>query len=176
MFQSPRLPRVTLLPNSQHNQKDVLITDSRKSDDCDNEVHEHKETCSSSREDFRILDIPHSTAEKVETNRKETVRRLIEQFENHPNRNVLLKDFEKVEEINHFSQESKGLITEMGNTEIFEFYETSSKTQCPDCASYWEIGIVYCTCRKCMQPTEKNRQFNKDLFDILSILGYAMKS
>ena len=37
---------------------------------------------------------------------------------------MLLKDFEKSEEINHFSQESKDLITEMGNNEIFEFYET----------------------------------------------------
>ena len=74
--------------------------------------------------------------EQVETNRKETVRRLTEQFENHPNRNMLLKHFEK-SEINHFSQESKNLITEMGNTEIFEFYESSSKRQCPDCASCW---------------------------------------
>ena len=53
---------------------------------------------------------------------------------------MLLKDFEKSEEINHVSQESKDLITEMGNTEIFEFYETFWKRQCPDCALYWEIG------------------------------------
>ena len=56
---------------------------------------------------------------------------------------MLLKDFEKSEEINHFSQESKELIAEMGNTEIFEFCETSSKRQyCPDFALYWEIGIA----------------------------------
>ena len=58
---------------------------------------------------------------------------------------MLLKEFEKSEEINHFSQDSMDLITEMGNNEIFEFYETSSKRQCPDCAAYWVIGIVYCT-------------------------------
>ena len=42
---------------------------------------------------------------------------------------MLLKDFEKSEEINHFSQESKDLITEMGNKEIFEFFfeETMSR-------------------------------------------------
>ena len=84
-------------------------------------------------------------------------------------------DFEKPEEINHFSQESKDLILGMGNTEIFEFYETSSKRQCPDCALYWEIGIVYCSCGKCMQPTETSRQFNKDRFDILSIPGDFIK-
>ena len=64
VYQSPRLPRVTLVPNSQHDQKDVLITDSRKSDDCENEVHKHRETCSSSRADFRIPGIPHSTVVK----------------------------------------------------------------------------------------------------------------
>ena len=131
------------------------------------------------RVDFRIPGIPHSTVEQVETNRQETLRRLIEQFENHPNRNMLLKDFEKSEEINHFSQESKDLITEIGNTEILEFYENSSKRQCSDCAAYSEIVIVYCTCGKCMQLTDKNRQYNKDYdkdgYDTLSIPGYVMK-
>ena len=175
VHQSPRLPRVTLVPNSQHNRKDVPIKDSRKSDDCEHEVHKHRETCSSSRADFQISRIPHSTVEQVETNRKETVGRLIEQFENHPNRTMLQKDFGKSEEINHFSQETKDLITEMGNTEIFEFYETSSKRQCPDCALHWAIGIVFCTCGKHVQPTEKSRHFNKDRFDILSIPEYVIK-
>ena len=47
--QSPRFPRVTLVPNSQHAQKDVLIADSRQSDDRKDEVHEHRETCGSNR-------------------------------------------------------------------------------------------------------------------------------
>ena len=88
---------------------------------------------------------------------------------------MLLKDFNKSEDINHFSREWKDLITEMSNNEIFEFYETSSKRQCSDCALYLEIGIVYCTCGKCLQPTAMNRQYNKDRFDALSILGYVIK-
>ena len=52
----------------------------------------------------------------------------------------------KSEEVNHFSQESKDLIIKMGNTEIFKFYETSSKRQCPDCDAHWEVGIV-CTAK-----------------------------
>ena len=83
VYRSPRPRLRTLVPNSQHDQKDVPITDWRKSDDCENEVNEQRVTCSSSRLDFRIPGIPHSTVEKVETNRKEKVRRLIEQFENH---------------------------------------------------------------------------------------------
>ena len=167
VYRSPRLHRATLVPNSQHDQKDVLITDSRKSDDCENEVNKQRWTCSSSRVDFRIPNIPHSTVEKVETNQTEKVLRFIEQFENHPNRNRLLKDFQKSDQINHCSQESKDLITEMDNTEIFEFYETSSKRQCPDCASNWEFGIVHCTCGKCVQLTAMNRQYNNDRFDTL---------
>ena len=77
---------------------------------------------------------------------KKRFKRLIEQFEKHPNRDVLLNDFEKGDEINHFSEESENLITDMGNTEIFGLFETSSKRQCPDCALYWEIGIEKRTC------------------------------
>ena len=175
VYKSPRLPRVTLLPNSQHHRKDVLVTDSRKSDNRESEVHKHRKTCGSNRVDFRIPGNPFSAVEQVETNRKESASRLIEQFENHPNRNMLLKDFEKSQAISLVSQESKDLITEMGHTEIFEFYETSSQRQCRDCAAYWETGIVYCTCGKCMQTTEKSRQFNKDRFDTLSIPGYVIK-
>ena len=83
VYRSPRPLRLTLVSNSQHDQKDVPITNSRKSDDCGNEVNKQRGIRSSSRADFRIPGIPHSTVEKVETNRKEKVRRLIEQFENH---------------------------------------------------------------------------------------------
>ena len=54
----------------------------------------------------------------------------------------------------------------MGNNEIFEFCETSSKRQCSDCA---------CTCGKVVQPTAMNRQYNKDRLDTLSIPGYVTK-
>ena len=169
-YKSPKLLRVTLVPSSKHVQQDVHVAESRNSDDRENEVYQHRETCGSDHcVDFRIPGIPHSAVEQIETNRKEKVRRLIEQFESHPNRNMLLKDVENSEETIHFSQESKDLITEIGNNEIFEFYETSSTRRCPDCALYWEIGTVYCTCGKCMQPTAMNRQYNKDRYDSLFV-------
>ena len=65
--------------------------------------------------DFRIPGIPHSAVGQVETNREEKVRRLIDQFESHRNRIMLLKDYKKSEEINQFSQESKDWINEMGS-------------------------------------------------------------
>ena len=79
------------------------------------------------------------------------------------------QDLNKTEEINPLNEESKDLITDMGSTEILELYEISSKKQCPDCALQWEVGTVYCTCGKCLQPTERNRQMNKERFDVLSI-------
>ena len=93
----------------------------------------YRETCRGNV-DYRIPGIPHSTVQKVDTDRNETVKRLIQQFENHPNRDSLIKDLNKTEEFNPFSEKSKELITSMGNTEYFELCETSSNIQCPDCA------------------------------------------
>ena len=71
VHQSPRLPRVALVPNSQHGRQDPPNPDSRTSHDCESEEHKHRETCSSSRVDFQIRGIPHSAVEQVEINRKE---------------------------------------------------------------------------------------------------------
>ena len=48
----------------------------------------------------------------------------------------------------------------MGNIELFELLETDSKTQCKACLSYWNVGIVYCTCGHFLQKeTEVDRKF-----------------
>ena len=75
------------------------------------------ETCSGNV-DYRIPDTPHSTVQQQDTNRREAVKKLIQQFENHPNKESFLQGLNKTEEINKFSEESKKLITDMGNTEI----------------------------------------------------------
>ena len=38
------------------------------------------------------------------------------------------------------------MIREVGNIELCELLDTEPKTQCKVCLSYWDIGIVYCTC------------------------------
>ena len=129
------------MPNLQYVQKDVHVPESRTSDDRANEVHQHRETSGSDLcVDFRILGIPHSAVELVETNRKEKVRRLIEQLERHPNMNMLLMGFEKSKEIIHFSQESKDLITEMGNDETSSSKRPLRRDNV-QIAPYWEIRI-----------------------------------
>ena len=137
--QSPRLPRVV---HSRNGRQDPPNPDARKSTDHQSEQRLYRETCRSLLEDtrredpaenqrclyretcrgnvdYRIPGFPHSTVLKVDTNLKETVKRLIRQFENHLNWYLLLQDLNKTEEINP--------LTDMGNTEIVELYETSSK-------------------------------------------------
>ena len=100
---------------------------------------------------------------------------MIQQFENHPNKEFFLQDLNKTEEINTFSEKSKKLITDMGNTEIFELCETSSKKQCPDCSLYWGIGIVYCSRGRCLKPSQSTKKLDKKNCDALPIPGYVIR-
>ena len=113
---SPGLPWATLVPNSQHSRKNLLVTDSRKSND--REKDQHRETRGSEycidfsnprHSTFRCWTSWDKSRRKSSTNNWG--------IWNHRNRNMLLKDFEKSEEINHFNRESKDLITELGNNE-----------------------------------------------------------
>ena len=116
---------------------------------------------SSGNVDYRIPSIPHSAVHQQDTNRRETVKKLIQQFKNHPNKEFFLQDFNETEEIDTFSEKSKKLITDMGNTAIFELCETSSKKRCPDCASHWEIGIVYWSCGRCVIPSQSTKSWTR---------------
>ena len=178
VHQSPRLPRAALTPNLHHGCQDLSNPEARTSADHQSERSAKHEETRRGNVDYRIQRIPHSTVRGGDSNRKEIVEKLIQQFETHPNRDSLIEDLNQTEEFNPFSEKSKELITSMGNTEIFELCETSSKKQCPDCALivflYWEVGIVKCTCGKCMQPSERNRQLDKARYDVLSIPGHVI--
>ena len=63
----------------------------------------------------------------------------------------------------------------MNNTEIFELCETSSKQQCLDCNLYWEVGIVYCTCGRCIRVSQSAKEVDKSNDDVLSIPGDVIK-
>ena len=119
--------------------------------------------------DYRILGIPLSAVEQQDTNRKDKVKRLIQQFENHPNKE---QDLNHTEKIYKFLEKSQELIADMNNTEIFELCETSSKEQCSDFL-YWEI-IVHCICGRCLKPLQRIKEFDKNNYDVLSILDYVI--
>ena len=92
--------------------------------------------------DFKIPGLPHSTVKQLQS---ASFRELIEKIENHLNRHALQRDLQS-QSFDPFSQESKKMIREVGNIELCELLETEPKTQCTVCLSYWDIGIVYCTC------------------------------
>ena len=144
--QSPRLLRVFLKPNSQSGQlyqpdKEQENPVTTQSVSWKLRGNPQRQTLTIESQAYLILQSNNKTriAEK-------TVKRLIQQFREAPEQGVFsCRDLNKTEKINTFREQSKKLITDMGNTEIFELCETSSKKQCPDCALYWEIGIVYCS-------------------------------
>ena len=43
------------------------------------------------------------------------------------------------------------MIRDVGNIELSELLETEPKAQCKVCLSYWDIGIVHCTCGRFMR-------------------------
>ena len=125
--------------------------------------------------DYRIPGVPLSAVKRQDTHRKDKLKQLIEKFENHPNKESFLQDFKQTKEINDFSKESQDPIADMNNTEIFEFCEISSKQQCPDCNLFWEAGIVYCSCGRCLRISRNEKEVDKSDNDVVSIPGYVIK-
>ena len=175
VYQSPRMPRVILKPNSKSGKQDQPDQEARTSSYHQSASRSYGET-RSGNVDYRIPGIPDSAAHQQDTNRKETVKKLIQQFDNHPKEEeVFLQDLNKTEKINTFSEKSKKLITDMGNTEIFELCETPSKKRCSDCNLYWKFGTVCCSCRRSLKPSQSTTKLDKKNFDALSIPGYVIK-
>ena len=123
--------------------------------------------------DFRIPGLPHSVVKHAQST---SVRELIQKIKNHPDRHALQQDLRQNQAKNPLSPESKKMIQEVGNIELFELLETDPKTQCTACLSYWNVGIVYCTCGHVLQKeTEANRGFVKYTMVLLSLPECVIK-
>ena len=122
--------------------------------------------------DFRILGLPHSVVKQAENSR---VSELVKKIENHPDRYALQQDLRQNKAYNPFSAESKRMIQDVGNVELFELFETDLKTQCKACLSNWSEGIVYCTCGHLLKETVANRRFIVYTTDLLSIPEFVIK-
>ena len=96
-------------------------------------------------------------------------------IESHPHREALQADLQQNNVYNPFSNNSKVMIRELGNVELFELCETSPKVQCSHCLLYWNQGIVYCTCGHFLVESESRRKFNTLRLDALSIPHYVIK-
>ena len=123
--------------------------------------------------DFNIPGVPHSA---VKRSHGVNVQNLIQKIENHPQRHALQQDLRQNLACNPFSPESKKMIQDVGNIELCELLETEPKTQCTACLSYWNIGIVYCTCWHFLhKETAVNRKFVKYTMDLFSLPEYVIK-
>ena len=123
--------------------------------------------------DFKIPGLPRSSVKQLQS---VSFRELIQKIENHPNRHALQRDLQQSQSFNPFSQESKQMIHEVGNIELCELLDTEPKTQCKVCLSYWDIGIVHCTCGHFLRKgTEENQKFVQYTMDLLSIPDYYFK-
>ena len=111
LLQSTPIPKVTASRHGRHDpsnleagksadhqsEQSVKYRETRRSH-LQNSHHKHlaenhrakyNETCRGNV-DYRIQGKPHSTVQKEDYNRKEIVKRLIQQFENHPHRDSLI--------------------------------------------------------------------------------------
>ena len=122
--------------------------------------------------DFRLSGLPHAVVKQAENFR---VRELVKKIESHPHRQALQAVLQQNNAYNPFSDESKAMIREMGNVELFEFCETIPKVQCSECLLYWNQGIVYCTCGHLLVESESSQHFNQWRLDASSIQNYVIK-
>ena len=121
-------------------------------------------------ENFNIPGLPHSTVKQLHG---ASVRDLIQKIENNPNRHSLQRDLQQSQSFNPFSQESKEMNHEVGNVELCELLDMEPKAQCKVCLSYWNVGIVYCTCGHFLRNgTEENKKFVQYTMDLFSIPSY----
>ena len=123
--------------------------------------------------DFNIPGLPHSA---LKQSHGVNVQNLIQKIENHPHRHALQRDLQQRQQFNPFSKESKDMIHDVGNIELCELLDVEPKAQCKVCVSYWDVGIVYCTCGHFLRDgTEENKNFVKYTLDLLSIPNYYIK-
>ena len=115
---------------------------------------EHRDTTSSNENkfnlaideeniDFNISGVPNAM---VKRSHGINVHNLIQQIENHPQRQAHQSDLQQHQAFNPFSEESKDAIMAVGNTELCEIVDVEPKSQCRACLTYWSAGIVFCTC------------------------------
>ena len=157
-----------------HDRSGRPVTDTVAVQD-DPQVHHEAETLNIDNEtirerieadmDFKIPGLAHSIVKHAQS---ASVRELIQKIENHPNQHALQQDLGQNQSFNPFSQESKQMIHEVGNIELCELLDTEPKTQCKVCLSYWDIGIVYCTCGHFLRKGRgENQKFIKYTMDLL---------
>ena len=116
--------------------------------------------------------LPHAVVKQAENFR---VREVVKKIESHPHREALQADLQQNNVYNPFSDDSKVMIREMGNVELFELCETIPKVECSECLLYLNQGVIYCTCGHLLVASESSQNFSQWRLDALSIPHYVIK-
>ena len=87
--------------------------------------------------DFRVPGFSHAVVKEAANFR---VQELVKKIESHPHREALQADLQQTDVYNPFSKNSKEMIRELGNVELFELRETVAKVRCSHCRSLLESG------------------------------------
>ena len=145
---------------------------------------EHRDTASSNANkfnlatdeeniDFNIPGVPNSMVKRAHG---VNVHNLIQQIENQPQRQTLQSDLQQHRAFNPFSKESQDAIKAAGNTEPCEIVDVEPKAQCRACLTYWDVGIVYCTCGHFLKDdTTANKKYIKSVLDLFSIPNFYIR-
>ena len=145
---------------------------------------EHRDTASSNANkfnlatdeeniDFNILGVPNSM---VKRSHGVNVHNLIQKIENHPQRQALQSDLQQHRAFNPFSKESQDVIKAAGNTELCEIVDVEPKAQCRACLTYWNVGIVYCTCGHLLEDdTTENKKYISSVLDLFCIPNFYIR-
>ena len=115
---------------------------------------EHRDTASSNANKFNLatdeenidFNIPGVPNSMVKRSHGVNVHNLIQRIENHPQRQAFQSYLQQHRPFNPFSKESQDAIKAAGNTELCEILDVEPKAQCRASLTYWDVGIVYCTC------------------------------
>ena len=121
--------------------------------------------------DFRVCGLLHAVVKQAENFR---VRELVKKIESHLHRQAFQADLQQNNAYNPFSDESKAMIREMGNVELFELCETIPKVQCSEYLFYWNQGIVDCTCGHLLRESESRPNFHQWRLDAFSIPNFVI--
>ena len=123
--------------------------------------------------DFNIPGVPNSM---VKRSHGVNIHNLIQKIENHPQRQALQSDLQQHRAFNPFSRESQDAIKAAGNTELCEIVDVEATAQCRACLTYWDVGIVYCTCGHFLgDDTTENKKYIKSVLDLFSIPNFYIR-
>ena len=145
---------------------------------------EHRDTASSNANKFNLatdeenidFNIPGVPNSMVKRSHGVNVHNLIQRIENHPQRQALQSDLQQHRPFNPFSRESQDAIKAAGNTELCEIVDVEPKAQCRACLTYWDVGIVYCTCGHFLKAeTTENKKYIKSVLDLFSIPNFYIR-